>query len=121
MAVVPLTVAAEEGMTAKSARGDQEEETPITHTAMLAPAPNPFNPQTELRYQLKDAVDVDLAIYSVRGERVAQLVTGRQSAGRYSVAWSGTDTQGRRLASGTYVARFVAGALVQTWRLTLVK
>ena len=89
--------------------------------ALLRPAPNPFNPQTELRYQLKSGGDVDLSIDYVRGERVAQLASGHHPAGRYSVVWRGTDAGGRRVASGAYFARFVAGPVVQTQRLMLVK
>ena len=88
---------------------------------MLLPSPNPFNPQTELRYQVKDAVSVDLSIYNVKGERVVQLVSGHHPSGRYSAIWRGTDSAGRRLASGAYFARFVAGPVVQTQRLMLVK
>ena len=119
MAVEPLTVQAEEGMVEKAAEGD--EETPVTHTAMLLPSPNPFNPQTELRYQVKDAVSVDLSIYNVKGERVAQLVSGHHPSGRYSAIWRGDDDTGRRVASGAYFARFTAGPVVQTQRLMLVK
>ena len=88
---------------------------------MLLPSPNPFNPQTELHYQVKDATSVDLSIYNVKGERVAQLISGHHPTGRYSAIWQGTDSVGRRLASGAYFARFTAGPVVQTQRLTLVK
>ena len=119
MAVQPITVEVEEGMMAKS--GEEAEEAPVTHTAFLRPAPNPFNPQTELRFQLKEASDVDLSIYNVKGERLARLATGSFPAGRHSVTWRGVDAAGRRLASGAYFARFTADNIVQTQRLLLVK
>lgn len=119
MAVQPLTVAAADGMVAKAM--DREGDAPVTETAMLAPAPNPFNPQTELRYQLKEAGHVDLSIYNVKGELVVRLVSGHHAAGRHRVAWRGADGAGRRVASGAYFARFTSGGVVQTQRMLLVK
>jgi len=119
MAVEPITVEAEDGMVEKSV--DDDGELPVTHTAFLLPSPNPFNPQTQLQYQLKDAGHVDLSVFNVRGERVARLASGYQAAGRFQLTWRGTDESGQRLASGTYFARFTAGPVVQTQRLTLVK
>lgn len=119
MAVEPVIVAAENGMIEKSALGDGEPL--VTHTALLLPTPNPFNPQTELRYQLKSAGKVDLSIYNVKGERVAQLASGHHEMGRYRVVWGGLDDGGRRVASGVYLARFEADGVVQTHRLVMVK
>jgi hypothetical protein len=45
---------------------EESGELPITHTALLLPTPNPFNPQTELHFQLKDACVVDLSIHNIR-------------------------------------------------------
>lgn len=119
MAVQPITVEVEDDMMAKS--GEDAEEVPVSHTALLCPAPNPFNPQTELRFQLREASDIALSIYNVKGEHVVRLVAGAYPAGRHSVTWRGVDSRGRKLASGIYLARFVAGDVVQTQRLLLVK
>jgi len=119
MAVQPLLVEAEDGMAGKAM--EEPEAPPVTHTALLLPSPNPFNPQTELHYQLKEAGAVDLSVYNVRGERLVRLASGHHASGRYSVAWQGTDSAGQRLASGAYFARFHCGTVVQTQRLTLLK
>jgi hypothetical protein len=119
MALVPSIIPAEEGMVEK--RMDEEMEPPVTHTAFLYSAPNPFNPQTELRFQLKNGSEVDLSIYNVKGERVIRLVDGYYPTGRHSVVWTGRDGSGRRQASGAYFARFSADGVVQTQRLLLVK
>ena len=120
IAVQPVTVPLTEGIALKSVN-EQSDEIPVTHTALLLPAPNPFNPQTELHFQLKDACDVDLSIHNIKGERVVRLASGVHSAGRHAVVWRGIDQSGRRLASGTYFVRFTAGPIVQTQRLVLVK
>ena len=119
VALTPTIIPAEEGMVEKALSRDGE--TPVTHTAMMLPAPNPFNPQTELKFQLKEGCEVDLSIYNVRGERVVKLVDGAYPSGHHSVFWRGVDGTGRRMPSGAYFARFSAGGVVQTHRLLLVK
>jgi len=119
IALVPMIIPATEGMIEKSLENPAE--VPVAHTALLLPTPNPFNPSTVLHYQLKSDSNVDLSIYNIRGVRIAQLVSGSHSSGRYDVTWRGCDTAGRRVASGTYFARFQADGVVQTQRLMLVK
>jgi flagellar hook assembly protein FlgD len=89
---------------------------------MLKPAmPNPFNPQTTLNFSLKADATVELAVFNLRGELVRQLLSERRSAGEHSVVWNGRDRSGSALASGVYLARFVAGDVVMTQRLVLVQ
>ena len=72
--------------------------------------PNPFNPKTTIRYQLPEAADVKLEIYSASGQRVRTLVDERRSAGRYAVQWDAFDDDGRPQASGLYFYRLQAGS-----------
>ena len=86
--------------------------------------PNPFNPSTTIRYNLQQAMPVDLSIYNIQGQRIQTLVRTYQSGGEYTVQWNGT-TNGIPAASGVYFVRLsVAGiqgtnALVQ--RMLLLK
>ena len=119
IAVEPITVPATEDMVQKSLEDD--EIPAVARTKLLNPAPNPFNPQTTLRFQLREASDVDLGIFNVRGERVTTVAAGVFSAGEHSVTWSGEDYSGRRLASGVYFVKFVAGSFEQTRRVCMLK
>ncbi|MDH4036302.1 MAG: T9SS type A sorting domain-containing protein [Candidatus Krumholzibacteria bacterium] len=85
--------------------------------------PNPFNPSTEIRYTIARAGPVWLVIYDVTGARVRELVAGRQEprADGYRVTWDGTDDRGRRVASGVYYYRLVAGEFTQTRKMVLLK
>jgi len=135
LAVVPTLVAVQPGMAAKSnavARprkseaGDietEESETEVAPlvTGLVSASPNPFNPRTTLSFALEQDEDVVLAIYSVRGELVRQLVAERMSQGAHSVVWDGTDRRGLGVASGVYLARFTAGSLKMTQRLVLMR
>ena len=118
MALVPVTVASEDGMAEKSLGDD---ETPVTHTEFFLPSPNPFNPLTKLRFQLKNDSDVKLTIFNVRGERVVKLIDSIYPKGRHEMIWAGEDGRGRRVASGAYFARFSGDGIETTQRLLLVK
>ncbi len=94
--------------------------------------PNPFNPTTTIKYTIGGVValsgahfsgvegrtltDVRLAVYDILGREVAVLVNERQAAGSHEVTFDG-----RGLASGVYVYRLSAGAMVQTRSMVLVK
>ena len=83
--------------------------------------PNPFNPSTVIGYQLTEAGDVRLAIYSVLGQEVRVLVNRRQEAGSFTATWDGRDAQGRRVASGIYLYRLQAGDFTAVKRMLLLK
>ena len=71
----------------------------------LMPAyPNPFNASTTIEYWLPAESDVRLAVYSVLGEEVAEVVSGQQSAGIYQVIWQAP----AELSSGLYFCRIEA-------------
>lgn len=78
----------------------------VPGTTALAPAmPNPFTGSTTLGFNLARAGDVELAIYSVDGRRVATLENGTLAAGPHKVTWRGTDASGRSVPPGAYYAR----------------
>ncbi len=62
--------------------------------------PNPFNPWTKIRYNLKEPVQVKLAIFNLLGQQVKTLVNQLQAAGVYEIEFNGAD-----LASGIYLYR----------------
>ena len=64
--------------------------------------PNPFNPTTNIRYDLPNSAQVNLAIYTLLGEKVRTLVAGQQPAGAHTVQWDGRDEAGAQVASGVY-------------------
>jgi hypothetical protein len=135
LAVLPTVIPAAAGMAAKSnARssrhaGDPEVAVAEEPTVEAVPAitglspasPNPFNPRTTLNFTLTQDEMVDLAIYSIRGELVRQLVSERRGRGAHSVEWDGIDHRGQTVASGVYLARFEAGAINMTQRLVLMR
>jgi hypothetical protein len=83
--------------------------------------PNPFNPSTDIRFDLPAKSPVSLRIFDQRGHLVATLVDEVRDAGSQTVTWNGLDQQGRRVHSGVYIYRLEAGEFVATRKMTLVK
>ncbi len=72
---------------------------------LLPAVPNPFNPETLLRYTLPDGGDhaVRLEVRDVRGRLTRRLVDSRQPGGTWQARWDGTDRSGARAAAGIYL------------------
>jgi hypothetical protein len=83
--------------------------------------PNPFNPQTQVRYDLPQDCEVKLTIYNLLGQKVKVLVDEHQSAGHKAVFWDGKDERGVEVASGIYFYKIQAGEFVQTKKMLLLK
>jgi len=67
--------------------------------------PNPFNPETTIRYSIDEPGMVALDIYNLKGQLVKTLSNGNANSGRYSVIWNGTDNSGNACSSGVYFYR----------------
>lgn len=77
-----------------------------TRPRLLPAVPNPFNPVTELRFELPAGGRAGLALFDARGRRVRTLVDETQMpAGSFLVRWDGRDERGMSVASGVYFAR----------------
>ncbi len=96
-------------------------ETPAMPLALEQNVPNPFNPVTEIRYYLPEAVDVRLEIYDISGRLVGRLADGLQPKGWQTVRWEGTDAGGRPVASGVYFYRLRAGKKVVSKKMVLLR
>ncbi len=84
-------------------------------------APNPFNPSTTIRYALPAPGNVRLAVYTIAGQLVTELVNEERGAGYHEVVWDGIDRNGRPASSGIYVYRLVSDQGVVARRMTLVR
>lgn len=85
-------------------------------------SPNPFNPHTQFTVELEaDSPDLQVGVYSLRGDRIRSLHRGPAVAGRHTFAWNGLAESGASVASGTYILRVHDGKAVQTRRMILLK
>uniref|UniRef100_A0A7C4TAW4 T9SS type A sorting domain-containing protein n=1 Tax=candidate division WOR-3 bacterium TaxID=2052148 RepID=A0A7C4TAW4_UNCW3 len=90
--------------------------------ALNSPLPNPFLERTKISYSIANPCKVSLRIYDVSGRLVKTLVEGQtQKPNSYTLIWSGTDNQNRRLSSGVYFIRMEAGDFRATKKLMLIR
>ena len=85
-------------------------------TAITGTHPNPFNPTATISYDLAYNGHVEIMIYDATGRLVTELVNQHQDAGRFDISWNASNQ-----ASGMYFAKMVAGDVVQTQKLVLLK
>lgn len=89
--------------------GIEEEQMPEgfpTEFTLLQNYPNPFNGETIIRFGLPHTAEVRIGIYNLLGQLVAELSTGRFSAGWHVVRWDGKNKYGQPCSSGMYLCRF---------------
>ena len=85
-------------------------------TELTGAYPNPFNPSSTVNYGLSTESHVEIMIYDAAGRLVEELVNQHQAAGYHFVTWNASSQ-----ASGMYFAKMVAGDIVQTQKLMLLK
>ena len=83
--------------------------------------PNPFNPQTTLRFALAEAGDVRIRVFDVAGRQVRALQLPGLPVGWHEAEWNGTDAAGPRVASGSYLVRLEAPNRYDQIRVLLLK
>ncbi len=94
--------------------------TPVA-TALNRNYPNPFNPETTIRYALKETSRVKISIYNLKGQLIRSLVDDSKAAGNYSVIWNGKDDRGASVSSGIYFYRMEANNFSATQKMMLMK
>ncbi len=83
--------------------------------------PNPFNPVTSIYFSIPQAANVRIEIFNVLGQKIGVLLNEEKGAGTYHLKWDGTDSYGRRVASGVYIYRMVTDNFVQVRKMMLIK
>ncbi len=92
-----------------------EEDAPITYNLSSA-YPNPFNPTTQISYQIPKASNVTLIVYNMLGKEVVELVNESKSAGVYNVSFNASN-----LPSGLYLYKIQAGEFTEVRKMLLMK
>jgi hypothetical protein len=78
--------------------------------------PNPFNPDTRIRFDIPETVNVSLQVFSIDGRLVETLISGSHPAGSHVLSFDGSN-----LATGTYILRMQAGSFSANQKMLLVK
>ena len=78
--------------------------------------PNPFNPSTTIRFTVPKNEFVNLSVYNLLGEKVAELVNEVKTTGEYETSFNSDG-----LTSGIYIAKISAGNFIQSIKMSLLK
>jgi len=102
--------------------GSYTQSMPVTVTIpkvsleLLPNQPNPFNPETTIRFVVPEKMRVTLSVYDVVGRVVATLVDEVRDPGFHTVTWSADG-----MASGVYFAKLRAGKTDVSRKMVLLK
>jgi hypothetical protein len=96
---------------------------------LLPNFPNPFNPETEIRFALPEANRVVVRIFNTLDEEIRTLVEAEYEAGYHGVLWDGKDKNGTSVVSGVYLcklqvvdpAKGEAGSFSQVRKMSLIR
>ncbi|MFA7544023.1 MAG: carboxypeptidase regulatory-like domain-containing protein, partial [Candidatus Cloacimonadaceae bacterium] len=100
---------------------NQDDTEAVTATILSGNYPNPFNPETIISYELKDAASVKLEIYNLKGQLVRRLVNESQASGRYRIVFDAKDEHQQPLPSGIYLYRLNTGEYRKTRKMMLLQ
>jgi hypothetical protein len=78
--------------------------------------PNPFNPTTKIKYSVPVEGFVNISVFNLLGEKVANIVNSLHKAGNYEFTFDASD-----LASGMYIYRMESGNYVSIKKMMILK
>ena len=99
------------------------ESLPVVHTAVEVKSfnvnniyPNPFNPTTQLKYDVDKAGSLQISVYNILGQEVATLYDDHQVYGSHSITWDASN-----MSSGVYYILMSLNGQVENNKVILIK
>jgi len=96
--------------------GALEQSKPIPNQIHLNVFPNPFNPSTNLNFQVPEESSIKLLVYNINGQLITKLTSLEYSSGSYNYIWDA-----KNLPSGVYFAHLIVNQKTYTQKLILMK
>jgi hypothetical protein len=100
-------------------------EQPIAKSFALYPNyPNPFNPQTVIRFLIpenEENLQVAIRIYNVYGQLIRTLFNNKISAGEHEITWDSCNDHGTKIPSGVYFLEMNSARFRSIQKMTLLK
>ncbi len=78
--------------------------------------PNPFNPSTQIQFDVPNTGQVSLVIFDNTGREITSLLNSLLNPGSYEIKWNGSD-----YSSGVYYCRLSSGSFSDTKKIFLLK
>ena len=100
---------------------DEDKPEEFTKLGIMGIYPNPFNPETNIDYSVKEETPVEITIYNMKGQKVKTLVDKSVSAGDHKVVWHGDSDSESSVSSGVYFVKMITGNHIETRKIVLMK
>ena len=91
------------------------------HFELYPNVPNPFNPETFIRFDVPERAHVTLTVYNLLGQKIVELTDAVHPAGEYAIRWDGHDQYGRRVSSGVYLYVMQASGFNKVQKMVLIR
>jgi hypothetical protein len=101
--------------------GIQPEVVPVFTNKLGKNYPNPFNPDTNISFSIKEEGFVSLKIYNTRGQLVKNLISENLQEGIHFTSWNGKDNNNRSVASGIYFYKMDSKGYSSVKKMILMK
>ncbi len=88
---------------------------------LVAGYPNPFGPETSIRWVLPESGPVTVGIYDLAGRLVRAFAPARLDAGEQTLVWDGLSDDGRAVPSGVYFCRVTGGGASEVGKVVLIR
>ncbi|MCF7913400.1 MAG: right-handed parallel beta-helix repeat-containing protein [Candidatus Cloacimonetes bacterium] len=97
------------------------DENEISIIQLMGNYPNPFNPETNIRFSITETAVVRLTVYNLQGKRVKTLLNGMLTAASHNVIWDGRNESGENVSSGVYIYQLQTPQQNLSSRMILLK
>ena len=105
-----------------TATTELDESAPIANKfELMGNFPNPFNPETKIRFSTEKDSQVKVTIYSILGEKVNVIQNSALNAGTYDITWRGLDANGNKVPSGVYFYEVNSDNRIAKGKMLLLK
>jgi len=74
----------------------------ISEITQISNYPNPFNPSTTIEFSIHNDSNIDLSIFSIKGQKIKTLANNDFAKGNHSILWNGDNDSGNSVSSGIY-------------------
>lgn len=99
---------------------DEKKQLPLV--LELCPSyPNPFNPTTNIKFNIAKSSLVSLKVYNSLGKEIITLLEKEISPGSYNISWEAKDGNGNLLPSGAYLIRLTSANYAKSVKALLLK
>ena len=88
---------------------------------LFANYPNPFNPFTNIQFQIPDTSLVSLEIFNLQGRKVQTLTHENMKPGVYTINWNGQNNSGKLMPSGIYFYTLKTEKYMNTKKMILLR